>query len=161
MIGAIAGSIGAPVGAIMGEIADYCLGTMGIAGLFILLWWTDNFDLKTFVGGSVANLLPGINALPFSLTIMSGRCIMKSMAQEGSLLVAGAGVGTAAKVANENQQTAANDNRPNEAAETAPIRQAVNDNQPMDESGPIEKEQRPERPQMRDIKPPIPQAQAA
>ena len=143
MIGAIAGSIGAPVGAIMGEIADYCLGTMGIAGLFILLWWTDNFDLKTFVGGSVANLLPGINALPFSLTIMSGRCIMKQMAQEKLMLVGAVGVGAISTATDDNQENAANDTQPGVAVEAEPVMRAANGNQLAGEYELTEKEQRP------------------
>src|ERR1700722_5231600 len=49
--GALAGTFGVPVGVILGEIGDYCIGVSGMASLFVLYWFNGILYPKVVFSG--------------------------------------------------------------------------------------------------------------
>jgi hypothetical protein len=85
------------------------------------------FYPTTIFGGFTANLLPGINVLPFEWTITSAMCIMRKMSEEGSVLASTVGVGTA--LAQGNITSAAQNASRAVSAIASDVAPTANDNQ--------------------------------
>lgn len=83
-----------PLGIGVGMGVDICIDTtLGVA-LITALGIFDMFDLKSVIGGSLFELIPGLDLLP-GWTAMAIACVIRSKAKEGGALGAVAKIATA------------------------------------------------------------------
>lgn len=76
--------VGVPLGIILGMVMSFCISALFGGMLVMLLAQSGMFYSRYIIGGTLAEVVPGINTLP-SWTLMTWLCISAKKAEEGSL----------------------------------------------------------------------------